>query len=190
MMGITAILAYASTGINLGGIAYIGLFIASIALLFAIRAFQNSWVGLALLAVFSALSGLTLGPVLGRYLAIPNGSQLILSAAGLTAIATFICAAVVTITKKSFSQLRTFLFVSTLLLVVGYLISFFAEVPGLTLGLTLIGTVLFIGWLLMDLGEVINGVQTNYISASISIYLNILNLFTHILRLLGWASEE
>src|SRR5690606_29901491 len=107
---------------------------------------------------------------------------------GLTALCTLGCALVVAITRNSFSQLRTFLFVSTLALILGYVISIFFPIPAVVLGLTVIGVILFIGWLLMDLGEVVTGVETNYISASISIYLDLLSLFTHLLRLVGFFS--
>lgn len=190
MMSITAVAAFFSLGLRFSTFGFAGLFIASLGLLLILRRYQDSSTGLLILGAYSALSGMLIGPVLNYYLSLAAGPSIVMTAAGLTALVCVACAIAVQVTGKSFSNLRVFLFVSTLVLIVGYLISWFVAIPALSLGLTIIGVVLFSGWLLMDLGTVMTGVQTNYIMAASSIYLSILNLFMHLLRLVGFLSSD
>lgn len=190
MMLITMLAAAFNFELKLSTFQMVIMFVAVIGLLFAIKAYRNSIIGLGLLAVFSALMGAFVGPLLNFYLSLPSGASIVATAAGLTAFVCVACAVTVHVTGKSFSNLRTFLFVSTLLLIVGYLVSLFAMIPALALGLTLIGVLLFTGWLLVDLGAVMTGEETSYISAAADIYLSLLNLFMHLLSLIGFISSD
>lgn len=184
MMGVTALAGLASLGLHPGFGASLALFAASIAVLFLVRSNQNNGFGLALLAVFAAIQGLALGPVLAHYLRMTGGPAMVASAAALTAVATFACAVYASKTQ-TFSNLGAYLFGGLLVLLVAMLIGIFVPIPAFHLVISAFGALLFIGFLLYDIGKVKSGEETNYISASISIYLDVLNLFQLLLRILG-----
>jgi len=189
MMGVTALTGVASLGLHLGFGASLALVAASIAVLFLVRSNQNNGMGLALLAVFAAIQGLALGPVLSHYLRMTGGPAVVASAAALTAVATFACAVYASRTQ-TFSNLGAYLFGGLLVLLVAMLIGIFVPIPAFHLAISAFGALLFIGFLLYDIGKVKSGVETNYISASISIYLDVLNLFEMLLRILGIVNSS
>ena len=189
MMGITAVTGFLSLGLHLGFGSSLALFAASIAVLFMVRSNRNNGFGLALVAVFAAIQGLALGPVLAHYLRMQGGAAVVTSAAALTAVATFACAVYAGKTH-SFSKWGAYLFGGLLVLIVAMLIGTFVPIPGLHLAIAAFGALLFIGFLLYDIQAILSGAQTNYISASISIYLDVLNLFNMLLRLLGIVNSS
>jgi modulator of FtsH protease len=190
MVGITALVGYLSMGSRIGGGASLGLFAASMVILFVLRKFQDSAFGLVLLAVFSAISGVTLGPMLTHYAGLANGPQMVAIAAALTAVATWGCAAYIVSTKKEFSRFGTFIFVALLVLLAAVILSMFVQSTIFHVAVCAAGALLFLFIMLFDIGNVVSGREQNYISASIGIYLNVLNLFQFILSLLGFASPK
>lgn len=185
MLAMTAVASYFAVGVQLSFWMSLLIFAVGIGLIFAIQAFRNSGVGLVLLAAFSVLMGITLAPMITLHLAMPNGAMLVANAAGLTAVATFACALYAISSKRDFSRIGAFLFAGTIVLLVAMLVSMFVQVPALHLTVSAVGVLLFTGWLLHDMSKIVTGKETNYISASIGVYLDILNMFTHLLRLLG-----
>lgn len=185
MLALTAVASYFAVGIQISFMMMLLIFAVSIGLIFAIQAFRNSGVGLVLLAAFSALMGVTLAPMITQHLAMPNGAMLVANAAGLTAVATFACALYAISSKRDFSRIGAFLFAGTIVLLVAMIVGMFVQVPALHLTLSAIGVLLFTGWLLHDVSKIVTGQETNYISASIGVYLDIVNMFSHLLRLLG-----
>lgn len=185
MLALTAVASYFAVGVQLSFVMSLLIFAVSIGLLFAIHAFRNSGVGLVLLAAFSVLMGVTLAPMITQHLALPNGAMLVANAAGLTAVATFACSIYAINSKRDFSRLGAFLFAGTIVLLVAMIVAMFVQVPALHLTLSAVGVLLFTGWLLHDMSKIVTGQETNYISASIGVYLDIVNMFTHLLRLLG-----
>lgn len=190
MLAITGVASLFTMDMKLGLMAHLGLFAASLALLFATNAFRDSGFGLVLLAAFAGIQGVTLGPLLSHYLAMKGGASVVSLAAGLTALATFACATYASVSRRDFSRWGSFLTVGTLLLLVALIVGIFVPIPALHLTISAIGALLFTAWLLYDIGAIVNGQQTNYISAAIGIYLDILNLFLHLLRLLGILSND
>jgi modulator of FtsH protease len=186
MWVVTAIAAAVATSLALGSGAMLGLFLASFGVLFGVMAFRNSPMGLLLLAVFSGLEGLSLGPLLNHYLNRSGGPQLILSAAGLTASATFACALYCMTTRKNFSRWGSFLFAGLIVVVVASVVSLFFPSTILNVGISAVACMLFTAYMLYDIAEVVNGNETSYITAALSVYLDMLNLFLHLLRLLGF----
>ncbi|KWU19050.1 Bax inhibitor-1 family protein [Burkholderia cenocepacia] len=184
MMGITALTGFLSLGLHLGFGSSLALFAASIAVLFLVRKHRNSGIGLALVALFAAIQGIALGPVLAHYMRMQGGVTIVSSAAALTAVATFACA-VYASKAHSFSKLGAYLFGGLLVLIGAMLIGALFPIPGFQLAIAAFGALLFIGFLLYDINAVVSGAETHYISASISIYLDVLNLFSMLLRLLG-----
>ena len=190
MVGITGIASYFSLGLKMGLMAYLACFVASIGLIFATRKFSTGPIGLLMLAIFAGLQGVTLGPLLTHYLAMSNGSGIIATAAGLTAVGTFACAMYAITSKKDFSRMGGFLMAGTVVLIVASLISMFFPVPLVQVTISAVGALLFMGWLLYDVGAIVSGEETNYINASLGIFLDVLNLFINLLRIVGFLPSS
>jgi modulator of FtsH protease len=118
-------------------------------------------------------------------LSVPGGASIVTNAALLTALATFACAAYAIKSKRDFSRMRGFLMAATLVLIVASLLAIFLKIPGLQVAISAVTAVIFLGWLLHDVGEVVSGAETNYISAALGIYLDVLNIFVSLLNILG-----
>jgi len=144
----------------------------------------------------TGLLGFGLGPVMNMYLkALPNGGQLIMTALGGTGLIFAALSGYVLTTKKDFSFMGGFLMtgvIALLLCSVGAMVaSFFGvAVSGVFLALSAVSMLLFSGLLLYDTSRIINGGETNYIMATIALYLDIYNIFTSLLHLLGFANSD
>lgn len=167
---------------GLGGLA---LFVMSLALLFATMYFRNSGFGLVLIFGFTGLMGFSLGPTLNHYLSMSNGTTTVATALALTGAMFLSLSAYVHVTKKDFSFMGSFLLIGLIGLIVVGLINMFFPVPGLSLALAYISALIFSGYILYDTSDIVSGRQTNYVMATISLYLDILNLFTALLRITG-----
>jgi modulator of FtsH protease len=152
--------------------------------LFAVRALRNSMWGVVAMLGFTFLMGWWLGPMLQYALHFRNGPQLIGLAAGATGAIFFGLSSYVTITKKDFSFLGKFLFIGLILLVLGSLANIFFQVPAASLTISAIAVVIFAGYILYDVSAIIHGGETNYIMATLMIYIDIYNLFVNLLSLL------
>ncbi|MFY2658248.1 Bax inhibitor-1 family protein [Achromobacter xylosoxidans] len=190
MLLITAGASVAMIGktMSLGGM--LGLFVVAIVLIFVLRAASKSALGLVVLAAFSGVMGALLGPAMTVHMAIVNGAQNVAMAVGLTAVVVFSCAVYTITTRRDFSHLRAMLFAGLIVLLLALVVNLFLAIPALSLVLSIIGALLFTGWLLFDLSEVINGRETNYILASINVYLDTLNIFIHLLNILGIVNKD
>lgn len=182
---ITAVAAGMARGMHMGLGLTLGLVVASLVTIFGVMRFRNSGIGLALLGVFSVLEGVLIGPLMARYLGMAGGSQLVMTAAGLTAAATFGCAIYAITSRRSFSNWGGFLFAALLVFLVASIIAMFVQSTMLHLALSVAGALLFTVYLLFDISNVVTGRETNYISAALSVYLDMLNLFMNLLRILG-----
>ena len=152
--------------------------------LFAVSALRNSVWGVVAMLGFTFLMGWWLGPMLQYALHFRNGAQLIGLAGGATGAIFLGLASYVTVTKKDFSFLGKFLFVGLILLVLGALANLFFQVPAASLTISAIAVVIFAGYILYDVSQVVNGGETNYIMATLSIYIDIYNIFVNLLNLL------
>lgn len=190
MLALTSIASFFALGLKLSGVAMVVLFVVSLGLLWATSKYRNSGIGLVLLAAFALLQGVIMGPILNHYLSLSGGVNLVLTAAGLTATATFACAGYAIVSRRDFSRMGSFLFAATIVLVVAMIVAIFIKIPMLTVILSAVMAVLFLLWLLYDVGQIVNGTETSYISASIGIFLDIVNLFTSILRILGFIGGD
>lgn len=150
----------------------------------AISANRNSSVGVVLLLGLTFLLGLLLGPILQHALNLRNGGQIVGLAAGGTGIIFLTLAGIATTTKKDFSFMGKFLLVGIILLIVASLANIFLQIPAMTLALSAIGVILFSGFILYDVSRIVNGGETNYIMATLGLYMSIYNLFTSLLQLL------
>lgn len=154
-------------------------------LMFAIQRFRNSSTGVVLLLGFTFVMGLMLSVTLERTLRFSNGGTLIAMAAGGTTVIFFGMSALASSIKRDISGMGKFLFIGTLLLIVASLANLFFQLPALHLALTVITCGLFSAWLLFDLNRIITGGETNYVSATLSVYLDLYNIFVSLLQILG-----
>ena len=150
----------------------------------AIEANRNSSVGVFLLLAMTFLLGLMLGPILQHALHLRNGGQIVGLAAGGTGIILLTLASIATTTKRYFSFMGKFLMVGIILMIVASLANIFLQIPAMTLAMSAIGVLLFSGFILYDVSRIVNGGETNYVMATLSLYMSIYNLFTSLLQLL------
>lgn len=153
-------------------------------LFFGIQANRNSSLGVILLLVLTFFMGMMLGPILQVALHLRNGAQLVGMAAGGTGIIFMTLAGIATTTKKDFSFMSNFLMVGIILLIVASLANLFFQIPALALALSGVAVLLFSGFILYDVSRIVQGGETNYVMATLAIYLDIYNLFVNLLQLL------
>ncbi len=151
----------------------------------AISANRNSSIGVVLLLGVTFLLGIMLGPILQHALHLRNGGQIVGLAAGGTGIIFLTLAGIATTTKKDFSFMGKFLMVGIILLIVASLANIFFQIPAMALALSAIGVLIFSGFILYDVSRIVNGGETNYVMATLGLYMSIYNLFTSLLQLLG-----
>lgn len=152
--------------------------------LFAVTALRNSGWGVAALFGFTFIAGLALTPILTIALGLRNGGQLIGLAGGMTAAIFFTLAGIATVTKKDFSFMGKFLFVGLILLIVASIANLFFQVPAASVALSAIAVLIFSGYILFDVSRIVRGGETNYIMATMGLYLNIYNIFVSLLNIL------
>ncbi len=162
----------------------IGMLAVMFGLFMGISANRNSALGVVLLLVLTGFMGLMLGPVLQLALHLRNGAQLVGLAAGGTGIIFLSLAGIATVSKKDFSFLGNFLFIGLILLVVASLANMFFQIPALALALSGVSVLLFSGYILYDVSRIVQGGETNYVMATLALYLDIYNLFINLLQLL------
>lgn len=168
----------------------LGMLAVMFGLFWGIAANRNSGLGVALLLVLTGFMGLMLGPILQAALHFRNGAQLVGMAAGGTGIIFFSLAGIATVSKKDFSFLGNFLLIGLILLVIASLANLFFQAPVATLAISAIAVLLFSGYILYDVSRIVHGGETNYVMATLALYLNIYNLFVNLLQLLMAFSGE
>ena len=152
--------------------------------LFAVTALRNSAWGVPALFGFTFIAGLMLAPILSVAGGFRNGGQLVALAGGMTAAIFFAMAAIATVTKRDFSFLGKFLFVGLILLVVASLANLFFQVPALSLTISAVAVLVFSLYLLHDVSNIVRGGETNYITATLNLFLDVYNIFISLLNLL------
>jgi FtsH-binding integral membrane protein len=133
---------------------------------------------------FTFVSGVMLAPILQFAAQVRNGSQLVALAGGMTAAVFFVMATIATVSKRDFGFLGKFLFVGLILLIVASLANLFLHIPALSVTVSAIAVLIFSVYLLHDVNAIVRGGQTNYIMATLALFLDIYNIFINILNLL------
>ena len=159
-------------------------------LLFLTTKLRNSVWGFASVFALTGFMGLTLGPIINHYLSMSNGSDIVMQALGGTALVFFGLSAYALTTRKDFSYMGGFLFVGLLVAVVASIANIFLGIPALSLTISAAIVMIMSGLILFDTSRIINGGETNYIRATVSLYLDIYNLFIHLLALLSAFSGD
>jgi modulator of FtsH protease len=153
--------------------------------MFAIEKFKDSAVGVALLLGFTFFMGLMLSRLIGMVLGFGNGAQLIMLAFGGTAAVFATMATLASSIKRDLAPLGKFLFVGVVMLLVAAFANIFLQIPGLMIAISLIAIGIFSAFMLYDINRVITGGETNYVTATLAIYLDVYNVFANLLALLG-----
>ncbi len=160
-------------------------------LLFLTHKFSNSAWGLLFVFLLTGFMGLTLGPILSLYLKfIPNGHQIVMMALGGTGLIFLGMSAYALVSRRDFSFLGGFLFAGILVAFLAGLGAIFFHMPGLTLAVSAMFMVLMAGLILFETSQIVHGGETNYILATVTLYVAIYNLFTSLLHILGFLSGE
>ena len=153
---------------------------------FAIERFKNSGLGVALLLGFTFFMGLMLSRLIGFTLgSYSNGAALIMTAFGGTAIIFGVMATVATVSKRDFSGLGKWLFMGVLVLIVASVSNIWLQMPAMMLTISVLAIAIFSAYILFDVQRVVNGGETNYVTATLAIYLDVYNIFTNLLAILG-----
>ena len=159
-------------------------------LLFATAKFRDRALGLTFVLALTGFMGYTLGPILNAYLALPNGGQVVMTAMGATGAIFLGLSGYALTSRKDFSFMGGFLMVGILVAFLAGLGAVFFEMPGLSLAVSAMFVLLMAGLILYETSNIIHGGETNYIMATVTLYLSIFNLFTSLLHLLGFMNSD
>ena len=182
-----------STGIMAAmgsGMSLIVFLVGAFGFMFAIEKTKESGVGVAVLLAFTFFMGLMLSRLLAAILGFSNGASLIMTAFGGTAMVFFAMATLASVIKRDLSGMGKFLMIGALVIFAAGLINFFVQSSALMLTLSVLCIGLFSAFMVYDIKRVIDGGETNYISATLAIYLDIYNVFQSLLSLLGIFGGE
>ncbi|MCP4597168.1 Bax inhibitor-1/YccA family protein [Neptuniibacter sp.] len=181
--GVSLFLQLPHPGVIISLVGFFGLY-------FLTTKLRNSIWGLPSVFALTGFMGYTLGPIVGHYLSMPGGSAIVMNAMGMTGIIFLSLSAYVLTTRKDFSFMGGFLMVGILLAFLAGLGAIFFEMPALSLAVSAMFVLLMSGFILYETSNILNGGETNYIMATVSLYVSIYNLFTSLLHLLGFMSED
>jgi len=176
----------------------IGLFtsLGALGLLwFVLPRTANSSAGIGVVFAVTGLLGLGLGPMLNSYLALTNGAQLVMTSLGITGVVFFGLSAYALTSRRDFSFMGGFIAVGVMVAFAAGLVALVASLfgypmPGLSLAVSAMFALLMSGMILWQTSEIIHGGETNYVLATVNLYLAIYNLFVSLLQLLGFASDD
>jgi modulator of FtsH protease len=188
LLGMTLAFSAVTAGISMAvglpqGAALI-LTLVGFGLLFVVNRMADTSKGLLAIFAFTGVMGASIGPMLNYYLSMPGGPALVMQALGGTALVFFALSAYALTTRKDFSYMGGFLMVGLLVAVVAMIANIFLAIPALSLTISAAVVMIMSGLILFDTSRIINGGETNYIRATVALYLDIYNLFIHLLHLL------
>ena len=177
----------ASLGGGLGLVVFLG---GAFGFMFAIEKTKNSAMGVPVLLAFTFFMGLMLSRLIAMVLGFKNGSELIMMAFGGTAGVFFVMASLATVIKRDLTGMGKWLTVGALVLMVGAIINVFVASSAGMMVISVLAIGIFSAFMLFDLKRIVDGGETNYISATMSIYINLFNIFSNLLSLLGLTSRD
>ena len=189
-LAFSALTAGASMALSLPHPGLIITLIGYFGLLFLTAKFKNSAFGLGFVFALTGFMGYTLGPIISNYLSLPNGGQIVMTAMGATAAVFLGLSGYALSTRKNFSFMGSFLMVGILVAFVAGLGAIFFEMPALSLAVSAMFVLLMAGLILYETSNIIHGGETNYIMATVTLFVAIFNLFTSLLHLLGFMNNN
>ena len=189
-LAFSAVTAAASVALKLPHPGIILTLIGFFGLLFAVHKLKDSGWGILAVFAMTGFMGYTLGPVITRYLGLPNGGEIVMQAMGATAAIFVGLSAYALTTKKDFSFMGGFLMVGILVAFLAGLAAIFFEIPALSLTVSAAFVLLMSGLILYETSNIIHGGETNYVLATVTLFVSLFNLFTSLLHLLGFMSGD
>tara|TARA_E500000178_G_scaffold113796_1_gene113741 strand:- start:1487 stop:2125 length:639 start_codon:yes stop_codon:yes gene_type:complete len=189
-LAFSAVTAMISMALQLPSIMYLVFVLVGFGLLFVVNRMADTAKGLPAIFAFTGVMGAALGPVLNEYLSMANGPELVLQSLGGTALIFFGLSAYALQSKRDFSFMGGFLFAGLLVAIVAMIANIFLAIPALSLTISAAIIMIMSGLILMDTSRIVRGGETNYIRATVGLYLNIFNLFVNLLHLLGVFGGE
>jgi len=167
------------------------MLIGMFGLLFLVNATRNSGAGIASVFAFTGFLGFALGPMISAYVAVvPNGAQMVALSLGGTGAIFLGMSGYALASKRDFTGMGSFLMIGVIVLFVASLANIFLDISGLQLAISAAAIVVFSLLMLYDTSRIINGGETNYLMATIALYLDIYNVFVHLLSLTGFMSSD
>ena len=182
-----------ATGITAGlsgGIGLMVFLVGAFGFIYAIEKTKNSAAGVPVLLAFTFFMGLMLSRMIAMVLGFKNGSELIMTAFGGTAGVFFVMASLSSVIKRSLEGMGKWLFVGALAIMLGGIINVFVGSTAGMMAISVAAIGVFSAYMLYDLKRIVDGGETNYISATLALYLDIMNVFQGLLALLGIAGGE
>lgn len=167
------------------GLSILIFFAVAFGFMYGIEKTKDSSMGVVLLLAFTFFMGLMLSRLISATLSFSNGPALIMYAFGGTAAVFATMASVATVSKRDFSGMSKFLFVGVILLILASVANIWLQMPALMITVSVIAIGIFSAYILFDVQRIVNGGETNYITATLAIYLDVYNVFANLLALLG-----
>jgi modulator of FtsH protease len=152
--------------------------------MYGIEKNKDSSLGVALLLGFTLFMGLMLSRILQVALGFSNGGSMIAMAAAGTGAVFFTMASIATVSKRDFSNMGKFLFIGMIVVLLAAVANIFFQIPALSLTISAAVVIIFSAYILYDISRIVQGGETNYVSATLSVYLNVYNVFTSLLHLI------
>jgi modulator of FtsH protease len=172
------------------GISTIVFFVGAFGLMFAIQKYKDQAAGVPLLLAFTFFMGLMLSRLIGAVLGLANGAGLIMTAFAGTGLIFLGMASLSTVIKRDLTSMGKFLFVGMIMLIVAAIANIFLQSSALMITISVIAIGIFSAFILHDLKRVRDGEETNYITATLGVYVSLYNVFTSLLSLLGLAGSR
>ena len=185
-LGVATGLSYALSG----GLGLVVFLVGAFGFIYAIEKTKNSAAGVPVLLGFTFFMGIMLSRLIAMVLGFKNGTELVMTAFGGTAGVFFMMASLSTVIKRDLSGMGKWLYVGAIVLMVGSLINVFVGSSAGMMAISMLSIAIFSAYMLYDIKEIIDGGETNYISATLSLYLDIINVFQSLLALLGIFGGE
>ncbi len=167
------------------GLTAIVFLAGAFGLMFAVQRNRDNGLGVALLLAFTFFMGIMLSRLIGFVLGMGNGASLIMTAFGGTAVVFASMATLASTIKRDLSYMQKFLFIGAVVIILAAVANIFLQLPALMLTISVLAIVIFSAFMLVDLQRVMNGGETNYVTATLAIYLDVYNVFANLLMLLG-----
>ncbi len=195
LLSMTLLFSAATAGLSMAlnlshGIGLVTSLVAMGLLWFVLPRTANSGKGIAVVFAITGLLGVGLGPILSYYLATPNGGSIVMQALGGTGIVFFGLSGYALTTRKDFSYMGGFLVVGLIVAILAMIANIFLQIPALQLTISAAVILIMSGFILFDTSRIINGGETNYVMATIGLYISLYNIFVHMLHLLSAFGDD
>ena len=189
-LGFSVVTAGASVALKLPHPGLIITLAGYFGLLYLVTKFRDRGLGVAMVFALTGFMGYTLGPIVSHYLNMPSGTQIVMTALGGTAAIFMGLSAYVLVSKRDMSFMGGFLTIGILVAFVAALAGVFLQIPALSLTISAVFVLLMSGMILYETSNIVHGGETNYVMATVSLFVTIFNLFTSLLQLLGFAGSN